>query len=94
MRVALIAAVYALCLSSVPVLADEPVTTTTSGVPDAEHIPVNNPASQVVCLRRIHEGTVTNAVDCRTQRTWDRIRRENQQAVSIMQLRSLTARGM
>jgi hypothetical protein len=91
MRVVLIAALSALCLSAAPAFADGASTNPTSDRPDAQHFPVNNSDTHVTCLNRIHEGMLTDVVDCKTQRTWDRIRRDNQQAVLDWQLHSLVS---
>jgi hypothetical protein len=93
MRPILIATIYALSLSATPVLAD--ATTPPQSTPDAQHLPDgnNDDDSKVICMNRIHEGTVTNTVDCKTKRTWDKIRRDNQHIISEMQLRGLTSQG-
>jgi hypothetical protein len=48
---------------------------------------------RVVCRPMFHEGTVVHKGACLTQREWDRIRFEDQQALRDFQQRSLTGMG-
>jgi hypothetical protein len=88
MRSILIAVVssFSLCAGAALAADTTPAPTT---VADAQHIPAGD-GSQVVCLHRIHDGTLTSAVDCRTKSTWDKIRRENQESITLWQMRALS----
>ena len=93
MRTILLAAASFGLLTTAALADDAQTATLTSqparatSIPDAQHYAAND--GNVVCLHRVHEGELTNAVDCRNSIGWERSRRETQMTLQMIQMKSL-----